>query len=92
MVIKSIKNHQINNTHIYSINLIFYCAYLFVLIKEKKNQIKVLFYLLNFFRMETWPDEVTRAVNRSKFARDETKKYELIIYKPIQSILQEGPQ
>jgi hypothetical protein len=42
--------------------------------------------------METWPDEIIRAVNRSKFARDETKKYELIIYKPIQSILQEGPQ
>lgn len=29
---------------------------------------------------------------RSKYGRDESKSYELIIYKPIQSILQEGPQ
>ncbi|CAF4788133.1 unnamed protein product, partial [Rotaria sp. Silwood1] len=42
--------------------------------------------------METWPEEVIRAVNRSKFGRDETKKYELIVYKPIPSILQDGPQ
>ncbi|CAF0965606.1 unnamed protein product [Adineta ricciae] len=42
--------------------------------------------------METWPSEVVRAFNRSKFNRDETKKYELVLYKPIEPILQEGPQ
>ncbi|CAM4878456.1 unnamed protein product [Rotaria socialis] len=42
--------------------------------------------------METWPIEVVRAFNRSKFSRDETKHYELVVYKPIPSILQEGPQ
>ena len=42
--------------------------------------------------MESWPDEVLRALHRSKFGRDETKKYELVIYKPIESISQEGPQ
>ncbi|UJR14968.1 hypothetical protein I4U23_001947 [Adineta vaga] len=42
--------------------------------------------------METWPIQVIQAFNRSKFGRDETKNYELIIYKPIQPILQEGPQ
>ncbi|CAF0966346.1 unnamed protein product [Adineta ricciae] len=42
--------------------------------------------------METWPEEVVRAFNRSKFNRDETKKYELVLYKPIEPILQEGPQ
>ncbi|CAF1034887.1 unnamed protein product [Adineta ricciae] len=30
--------------------------------------------------------------SRSKFNRDETKKYELVLYKPIEPILQEGPQ
>ncbi|CAF1325030.1 unnamed protein product [Rotaria sordida] len=42
--------------------------------------------------METWPVEVIQAYNRSKFSRDETKKYELIVYKPIESVLQDGPQ
>lgn len=29
---------------------------------------------------------------RSKFGHDESKQYELVVYHPIQSILQEGPQ
>jgi hypothetical protein len=29
---------------------------------------------------------------RSKFGRDESKQYELVAYKPIAPILQEGPQ
>ncbi|CAF0904360.1 unnamed protein product [Adineta steineri] len=42
--------------------------------------------------MESWPLEVIRAYDRSKFGRDKMKKYELIVYKPIEPILQDGPQ
>lgn len=49
-------------------------------------------FLFLFLRMDTWPEEVIRALNRSKYGRDESKQYELVVYRPADSILQEGPQ